>query len=214
MSQQEIKRTAEFIAAATRGFAPEAGIIRHGPGGLRRLHRRGLQPRIQGHSRLSRIDGRGPQGPADLRHGRRSPRGGHAGPLPLLRGLRHVAGHVPRARDEAARHPLPLRVERIGRHQHLVPHGRPDGHHRPHQPDAQPADRTQHGRIRPPLPRHARVLRSAVSSHAPRPSPSARASSCNTAYTSRRHGPHVRDAGRIPLLQGHRRRCGRHVHGA
>lgn len=27
MSQQEIKRTAEFIAAATRGFAPEAGII-------------------------------------------------------------------------------------------------------------------------------------------------------------------------------------------
>ena len=34
-----------------------------------------------------------------------------------------------------------LRVERFRRDQHLVPRGRPDGHHRPYQPDAQPADR-------------------------------------------------------------------------
>lgn len=58
-----------------------------------------------------------------------------------LRGLHDAAGDFPGARHAAAGHQIPLRVERFRRDQHLVPRGRPDGHHRPYQPDAQPADR-------------------------------------------------------------------------
>ena len=142
---EEIKKTAAFIdGPRPEIFAPGGGHrARHGAGRFRRPDRDAPcaidYKDIPG---LPRLDGRGAQGTSDFR--RRSggrTRRGHAGTVPLLRRLHDGAGDLPDPRHAAAGHPLPVRVERLGRHQCLVPHGRPDGHHRPYQPDAQSADR-------------------------------------------------------------------------
>ena len=112
---EEIKKTAAFIQAETRDFAPEVGIVL-GTGLGDFADRIDTQfaieyKQIPGFP-VSTVEGHKGRMIFGTVEGRRVV--GHAGPLPLLRGLYDAAGDLPRARDAAAGHPIPLRVERLG----------------------------------------------------------------------------------------------------
>lgn len=149
---EEIKKTAAFIDAATDSFAPEVGVILGtGLGGFAdKIETRfAIEYKDIPGFPVSTVEGHKGRMIFGMVEGRRVV--AMQGRFHYYEGYGMQQVTFPVRVMRQARHQIPFRIERFGRHQHLVPRWRPDGHHRPYQPDAQSADRPQHRRTRSPL---------------------------------------------------------------
>ena len=134
---EEIKKTAAFIDAATSSFAPEVGIILGTGLG-------GFADKIDTAFAIEYKDIPGfPVSTVEGHKGRMIFGTVEGRKVVAMQGRFHYyEGYTMQQVTFPVRVMQQLAIKyRFGRDQYLVPRGRPDGHHRPYQPDAQPADR-------------------------------------------------------------------------